>query len=128
MNITSSFSSINKLIVSTPNASYTVRTFHTSQKFSLLFLSDYLYLTATTQIVEGTMVYAYKGETLNLTCIINHNYDRRPSHVIWYHQNDVRNKQTIQPKYLPCALLNNVITSFYRSLHMNRYENGTNLP
>nr|XP_029708312.1 uncharacterized protein LOC115254777 [Aedes albopictus] len=50
---------------------------------------DYLYLTATTQIVEGTMVYAYKGENLNLTCIINHNYDRRPNHVIWYHQNDI---------------------------------------
>ncbi|XP_065076313.1 zwei Ig domain protein zig-8-like [Ochlerotatus camptorhynchus] len=50
---------------------------------------DYLYLTATTQIVEGTMVYGYKGENLNLTCIINHNYDRRPSYVIWYHQNDI---------------------------------------
>lgn len=50
---------------------------------------DYLYLTSTTQIVEGTMVYAYKGENLNLTCIINHNYDRRPNHVIWYHQNDI---------------------------------------
>lgn len=50
---------------------------------------DYLYLSATTQIVEGTMVYAYKGENLNLTCIINHNYDRRPNHVIWYHQNDI---------------------------------------
>ncbi|XP_062550417.1 zwei Ig domain protein zig-8-like [Armigeres subalbatus] len=50
---------------------------------------DYIYLTATTQIVEGTMIYAYKGENLNLTCIINHNYDRRPNHVIWYHQNDI---------------------------------------
>ncbi|XP_055610158.1 zwei Ig domain protein zig-8-like [Uranotaenia lowii] len=50
---------------------------------------DYLYLAATTQILEGTMVYGYKGENLNLTCIINHNYDRRPSHVIWYHQNDI---------------------------------------
>lgn len=52
-------------------------------------LPDYLYLAATTQILEGTMVYGYKGEDLNLTCMVNHNYDRRPNHVIWYHQNDV---------------------------------------
>lgn len=50
---------------------------------------DYLYLAATTQILEGTMVYGYKGEDLNLTCMVNHNYDRRPNHVIWYHQNDI---------------------------------------
>lgn len=50
---------------------------------------DYMYLSATTQILEGTMVYGYKGEDLNLTCIVNHNYDRRPNHVIWYHQNDI---------------------------------------
>lgn len=50
---------------------------------------DYLYLAATTQILEGTMVYGYKGEDLNLTCMVNHNYERRPSHVVWYHQNDI---------------------------------------
>ncbi|EDS45171.1 conserved hypothetical protein [Culex quinquefasciatus] len=54
-----------------------------------LIVLDYLYLAATTQILEGTMVYGYKGEDLNLTCMVNHNYDRRPNHVIWYHQNDI---------------------------------------
>uniref|UniRef100_A0A2M4BU11 Putative neural cell adhesion molecule l1 n=2 Tax=Anopheles marajoara TaxID=58244 RepID=A0A2M4BU11_9DIPT len=44
---------------------------------------------ATTQILEGSIVYGYKGHNVNLTCIVNHNYDRRPSHIIWYHRNDI---------------------------------------
>uniref|UniRef100_A0A182RI96 Ig-like domain-containing protein n=1 Tax=Anopheles funestus TaxID=62324 RepID=A0A182RI96_ANOFN len=43
----------------------------------------------TTQILEGTIVYGYKGQNVNLTCIVNHNYDRRPSHIVWYHQKDI---------------------------------------
>ncbi|XP_058830201.1 zwei Ig domain protein zig-8-like [Topomyia yanbarensis] len=59
---------------------------------------DYLFLTAPTQILEGTMVYAYKGENLNLTCIVNHNYDRRPSHVIWYHKNDIVSYESLRKR------------------------------
>ncbi|XP_053686827.1 uncharacterized protein LOC128736377 [Sabethes cyaneus] len=59
---------------------------------------DYLNLAATTQILEGTIVYAYKGENLNLTCIVNHNYDRRPSHVIWYHQNDIVSYESLRKR------------------------------
>ncbi|XP_058462329.1 zwei Ig domain protein zig-8-like [Malaya genurostris] len=59
---------------------------------------DYLFLAATTQILEGTMVYAYKGDNLNLTCIVNHNYDRRPSHVIWYHQNDIVSYESLRKR------------------------------
>ncbi|XP_055536494.1 zwei Ig domain protein zig-8-like [Wyeomyia smithii] len=59
---------------------------------------DYLNLASTTQILEGTIVYAYKGETLNLTCIVNHNYDRRPSHVIWYHQNDIVSYESLRKR------------------------------
>lgn len=53
-------------------------------------VADYHFLTTTTQILEGTIVYGYKGQNVNLTCIVNHNYDRRPSHIVWYHQKDVR--------------------------------------
>ncbi|XP_050092214.1 uncharacterized protein LOC126575530 isoform X1 [Anopheles aquasalis] len=52
-------------------------------------VNDYLFLAATTQILEGSIVYGYKGHNVNLTCIVNHNYDRRPSHIIWYHRNDI---------------------------------------
>uniref|UniRef100_A0A182PFY7 Ig-like domain-containing protein n=1 Tax=Anopheles epiroticus TaxID=199890 RepID=A0A182PFY7_9DIPT len=52
-------------------------------------VNDYLFLTTTTQILEGTIVYGYKGQNVNLTCIVNHNYDRRPSHIVWYHQKDI---------------------------------------
>uniref|UniRef100_A0A182NKA1 Ig-like domain-containing protein n=1 Tax=Anopheles dirus TaxID=7168 RepID=A0A182NKA1_9DIPT len=52
-------------------------------------VNDYLFLATTTQILEGTIVYGYKGATVNLTCIVNHNYDRRPSHIVWYHHKDI---------------------------------------
>ncbi|EAL40054.3 AGAP006350-PA [Anopheles gambiae str. PEST] len=54
-----------------------------------LIVLDYHFLTTTTQILEGTIVYGYKGQNVNLTCIVNHNYDRRPSHIVWYHQKDI---------------------------------------
>ncbi|XP_058066817.1 zwei Ig domain protein zig-8-like isoform X1 [Anopheles bellator] len=52
-------------------------------------VNDYVFLAVTTQILEGSIVYGYKGQNLNITCIVNHNYDRRPNHIIWYHKNDI---------------------------------------
>uniref|UniRef100_A0A182Q865 Ig-like domain-containing protein n=1 Tax=Anopheles farauti TaxID=69004 RepID=A0A182Q865_9DIPT len=52
-------------------------------------VNDYLFLATATQILEGTIVYGYKGQNVNLTCIVNHNYDRRPGHIVWYHQKDI---------------------------------------
>ncbi|KFB48649.1 hypothetical protein ZHAS_00016642 [Anopheles sinensis] len=44
---------------------------------------------ATTQILEGTMVYGYKGQNISLTCIVNYNYAERPNHIVWYHHNEI---------------------------------------
>ncbi|XP_058123484.1 uncharacterized protein LOC131294641 [Anopheles ziemanni] len=52
-------------------------------------VNDYLFLAATTQILEGTMVYGYKGQNISLTCIVSYNYAERPNHIVWYHHNEI---------------------------------------
>ena len=43
----------------------------------------------TTQILEGSIVYAYKGQAINLTCYVHYNYDKCPKTITWYRQDDV---------------------------------------
>ncbi|XP_053676395.1 twitchin-like [Anopheles nili] len=73
-------------------------------------VNDYMFLTANTQILEGTIVYGYKGQNLNLTCIVKHNYDRRPSHIVWYHKNDIVAYESLRKRGRSSL---NSITSFH---------------
>uniref|UniRef100_A0A182JA51 Ig-like domain-containing protein n=1 Tax=Anopheles atroparvus TaxID=41427 RepID=A0A182JA51_ANOAO len=77
---------------------------------------------ATTQILEGTMVYGYKGQNVNLTCIVNYNYAERPNHIVWYHHNEIVAYESLRKRERSSL---NSITS-YHTIRNTEFDDAGN--